>query len=62
MCLKIWVTMSGKEKTNKTSKKQKGLEYDSPNDSKKPQTLLPKIPVPTTTHREHDNDTADSVK
>lgn len=48
--------MSGKEKTNKTRKKQKGLEYDSPNDSKKPQTLLPKIPVPTTTHRGHDND------
>lgn len=46
--------MSGKEKNKnkqqKTSKKQKGLEYDSLNGSKKnPKTLLPKIPVLITT-------------
>lgn len=51
MCLKIWVTneWQGKNKQQKISKKQKGLEYDSLNDSKKtPKTLL-KIPVLTTT-------------
>lgn len=39
-----------KNKQQKTSKKQKGLEYDSLNGSKKPpKTLLPKIPVLITT-------------
>lgn len=48
--LKIWVTMSGKEKIKQNT--QNRLEYDSLNDSKKPnqnKKKLLKIPVLTTT-------------
>lgn len=61
--------MSGKEKTNKqqkTTKRQKGLEYDSLNDSKRkkknPKISLPKTPVLTTTTENITVNTADSVQ